>query len=93
METLATVVGFASGFALMGYHRSPIGLLATSLAVDAALAPLTVVIAIRHGRPAGLWTLLGLAFGMWALAAVLLLRPVRKRLPPSAQFPHTPDAA
>src|SRR5262245_41089393 len=41
MQTVATILAYASGFALMGYRESPAGLIATSLAVDASLAPLT----------------------------------------------------
>ncbi len=92
MQTLATVVGFASGFALMGYHQTPVELLATSLMVDASLAPLTVVIATRHGRPAGLWMVLGFVFGMWALVAILLLSRAETR-PPSDHFPPPSHAA
>jgi hypothetical protein len=95
MKTLATVVAFASGFALMGHHQAPAGVLATSLAVDASLAPLTAVIAARHGRGAARWAFLGFVFGMWALAAALLLARAGRQAPPSPteQFPPTSDAA
>ena len=58
MQTLATIVAYASGFALMRYHESPANLLATSLAVDASLAPLTVIVAMRRGRAATLWAII-----------------------------------
>lgn len=94
MQTLATVIGFASGFALMGYRESATNLLVTSLAIDASLAPLIAVAASRRGRQAILWAILGFAFGMWALAAVLII-PARKHAPhpPSSEFPPTSDAA
>ncbi len=93
MQTVATVIAFASGFALMGYHQSPANLLATSLAVDASLAPLTVVVARRRGRQLAPWAVVGFLFGAWALAAIMLI-PARKgaQHPPS-QFPPTSDAA
>ncbi len=95
METLATVLAWSSGFALMGYHASAVNLLATSLAIDASLAPLTATIASRRGRPAWIWALLGFVFGTWALAAILLVKradPESNR-PPSQPFPPPSDAA
>jgi len=94
METIATIIGFASGFALMGYRESAATLLVTSLAVDASLAPLTAVIAMRRGRATVLWTILGFAFGMWALAAVLMLPASRPKPRPTVpDYPPTSDAA
>ncbi len=93
MSTLARVVSIASGFALMGYQLPPATLLGTSIAVDLALAPLTAVIAGRRGRSKRIWTVVGLVFGMWALAAVLLLRPIRSPRPAPQHLPPTSDAA
>jgi hypothetical protein len=75
MSIIATIVGYASGFALMRLHKPPIDLIATSLMIDAALAPLTAVIAARRGRSPMRWTILGFALGMWALAYVLIVAP------------------
>ncbi len=80
MNTMATVLGFMSGFALMGYHQGPLDLIATSLAIDATLAPLTAIIASRHGRSTALWAILGFALGMWALAVILIA--TRRSEPP-----------
>jgi hypothetical protein len=94
MQTIATIVAYASGFALMGYHESAATLLATSLAVDASLAPLTAIVAMKRGRPLILWALIGFVFGLWAFILVLI---VGKRedavasLP--SNFPPTSDAA
>ncbi len=94
MSTLAHIVSIASGFALMRYDLPPATLLATSIVVDLALGPLTAVAAGRRGRSARLWMALGLAFGMWALAAVLLLPPTRPARPaPPPHIPPTSDAA
>ena len=73
MSTIATILGFMSGFALIGYHETPARLIATSLAIDASLAPLTAVIAARRARSPAFWAVTGFAFGMWALAIALLI--------------------
>jgi len=94
IETIATIVAYASGFGLMRYHESAANLLATSLAVDASLAPLTAIVAMRRGRPAMLWAIVGFLFGLWAFIAVLLLgrpKPSNPRQP--SEFPPTSDAA
>jgi hypothetical protein len=75
MWTIATILNVTSGFALMRYRGGPAEIIATSLVIDAALAPLTATIAARRGRSPLVWALLGFALGMWALAAALLLRP------------------
>ncbi len=93
METLANILSLTSGLAVMGYRLPPATILATSIVVDLALAPLTAVIASRRGRNAARWTIAGLALGMWALAAVLVLpAPNRPRSGPP-DFPPTSDAA
>ncbi|HJU10825.1 MAG TPA: hypothetical protein VJ728_08105 [Candidatus Binataceae bacterium] len=71
---VAEILGFTSGFALLGYHESAVRMIATSLVVDASLAPLTAVIATRRARSTVFWAIVGLALGIWALATVLLLR-------------------
>lgn len=91
MLTLARILGLASGFALMRYHLPPAGIIATSLIVDATLAPLTGVIAARRGRSPWRWAVLGFPFGMWPLAYVLLVRPRTHASDPA--YPPTSDAA
>ena len=96
MEIIAKIVGLASGFALMRTHKAPLDMIATSLMVDAALAPLTGVIAARRGRSARRWVLAGFALGMWALAYVLIVgprQPVVPTEPESPARPPTSDAA
>jgi len=73
MSTIATILAFTSGFALLGYHETTIRLIATSLAIDTSLAPLTATIAARRSRSPAFWGIAGFALGMWALAAVLLI--------------------
>jgi hypothetical protein len=96
MQIIATIIGLASGFALMGLHRGPVDMIATSLIVDAALAPLTAVIAARRGRSAMRWAIGGIALGMWALAYVLIVvlrRPDAPVHPENPAQPPTSDAA
>ncbi|HLX36361.1 MAG TPA: hypothetical protein VKR29_01120 [Candidatus Binataceae bacterium] len=93
MQTVATIIAYASGFALMRYHASAANLLATSLAVDASLAPLTAIVAARRGRPTMLWAAVGFLFGLWAFMVVLLIgKPKPRELAPR-EFPPTSDAA
>ncbi len=95
MSTIAAVLSLTSGFVLMRYRGGPAEIIATSLVIDAALAPLTATIAARRGRSAMVWALLGFALGMWALAAALLLRQPRASTAPhpGAPPPPTSDAA
>jgi len=93
MQTIATILGFASGFALMRFHEPPAEMIATSLIVDAALAPLTAVVAARRGRSAALWSVVGFALGMWALAYVLIVRPQQPEAPASPETPPLPPTS
>jgi type IV secretory pathway TrbD component len=92
MQTLATILSITSGFGLIGYHEGLDRMIATSLAVDASLAPLTAVIASRRGRSVLFWIIAGFGLGMWALAYVLLFTPRHGR-PSDSQYPPTSDAA
>lgn len=95
MHTLAIILSLMSGFALMGNQLAPESIVATSIVVDLALAPLTAVIAARRGRRASIWAVAGI-FGMWTLAAVLLLpaiSPERAARPEPPAYPPTSDAA
>ena len=91
MQTLATILAYASGFALMHPRESAANLLATSLAVDASLAPLTAIVANRRGRDTRLWAVIGFPFGLWAFITVLLIGKPRPTTP--EEFPSTSDAA
>ena len=61
MWTIATILNVTSGFALMRYRGGAAEIIATSLIIDAALAPLTATIASRRGRSLVIWSLLGFA--------------------------------
>lgn len=95
MTIIASLLSIASGFALMGYREPPANLIATSIVIDLALAPLIAIIASRRGRSALRWTVAGLVLGAWALAAVLIIprsRPAPSR-PDTPRYPPTSDAA
>ncbi len=95
MTTVAAIVSYTSGFALMRFRGSPLEAISTSLAIDAALAPLTALVAARRGRSAILWAVIGFVFGAWALfwaLVVLSFKPVRSD-PSGPGFPPTSDAA
>jgi hypothetical protein len=72
MWLLALILSTTSGFILMRYRLPPLETVMTSIIVDLALAPITVIIAHRRHRPISLWVALGLLFGAWALAWVLI---------------------
>ena len=93
MQILANIIALTSGFALMRSHKAPLDMIATSLIVDAALAPLTAVIAARRGRSAVRWVAAGFAFGMWALAFVLVFAPRRSDAPVPPQAPANPPTS
>ncbi|HVA77200.1 MAG TPA: hypothetical protein VNF27_04860 [Candidatus Binataceae bacterium] len=93
MHTLATILSLTSGFALMGNRLAPATILATSVVVDLALAPLTAIIAARRGRRTSVWAVAGLAFGMWSLAAVLLMPAVSSERAPRPEPPAYPPTS
>jgi hypothetical protein len=72
MRFIALLLGITSGFALMRYRLAPLDTIMTSIVVDLALAPITAVVAYRRNRSVTLWVVLGLVFGAWALAWVLI---------------------
>jgi hypothetical protein len=92
MQMWATALGLASGFGLMGYKETPINLIVTSAVINLALAPLTAIVARRRGRSGTAWAIIGLCFGVWALAAALVLIAPPKSRPPG-QVPPSPHAA
>jgi hypothetical protein len=96
MWMIASILSVTSGFALMRYHGGAGEIIATSLVIDASLAPLTATIAARRGRSPLVWAVLGFALGMWALVATLLMRPRAQELrtdPRPTAPPPTSDAA
>jgi len=95
MTTIAHILSFASGFALIakGYHESPANLIATSIIINLALAPLTAIVAMRRNRSITAWSIAGVALGAWALACVMILPEYRPAPPRPPEYPPTSDAA
>ena len=95
MTTIASILGIASGFVLMGYREPPANMIATSIIINLALTPLTAIVASRRGRSAVRWTIAGLLLGAWALAAVMIIPAPSQPAPPrpDAPYPPTSDAA
>ena len=93
MTTIAHILSLASGFALMGYNGSPENLIATSIIINLALAPLTAIIAMRRNRSLTAWAIAGVALGAWALACVMILPAYRPAPPRPPEYPPTSDAA
>jgi type IV secretory pathway TrbD component len=77
----------------MRLHKAPVDIIATSLIVDAALAPLTAIIAARRGRSAMRWVIAGFAFGMWSLAYVLIVVPRQPDAPVHPENPARPPTS
>jgi hypothetical protein len=92
MPLIAFILSITSGFALMRYRLPPLTTAMTSIIVDLSLAPITVIIANRRHRSIGRWTLLGLAFGAWALAWVLIF-PLRPSTPVTPDDDSQPSPA
>jgi hypothetical protein len=92
MQLAALILSIASGFALMRYQLPPLTTAMTSLVVDLSLAPITSIIARRRNRSTRLWVVLGLAFGAWALAWVLIF-PLRRPKAATPDDPHPSRAA
>lgn len=84
MHIVAVALAVGSGFFLMRPHASSEELIATSLLIDAALAPVTVMLARERGRSALRWGLFGAALGIWALAAAFLVWGWEREQPQAA---------
>jgi hypothetical protein len=92
MTHLATILALTSGFVLARAHESAANLIATSLVLDAALAPVTAIVAARRGCSIARWSIVGFIFGVWAFAWVLLFKPERSA-PNADSVPPTSAAA
>jgi hypothetical protein len=81
MEFAEMAVGYLTGLHLLAPRRLefPV-LLVTGMVVNICNAIMCRLFARNNGYPARLWALLGLIFGMWAVA-FLLLFPKRESVP------------
>lgn len=66
-------LGYFTGLRVLGGNLSFPTLVGTALAVHLLDGIMCRLFARNNGYPKNLWTALGLVFGVWALAALVLL--------------------
>ena len=80
MSDLKTLLGYFSGLAFL-QSDIPLGtLLATMLVVNICDAVMCRLFAHNNGYPKNLWTVVGFVFGIWAVAALIVM-PRREKRP------------
>jgi hypothetical protein len=78
MPDLKSVLGVLSGLAFLRGDLELDTLLPTMIVVNVCDAIMCRLFAHNNGYPKNLWTAIGLVFGIWAVAALILL-PKRER--------------
>jgi len=79
MSDLKTLLGYFSGLAFL-QSDIPLGtLLATMLVVNICDAVMCRLFAHNNGYPKNLWTVVGFVFGIWAVAALIVMPKREKR--------------
>jgi hypothetical protein len=66
-------LGYLTGLRLLAPHMAPGTLLRTALVVHTCDAVMCRLFAHNNRYPKNLWTLLGLVFGIWAVAVLIVL--------------------
>ena len=79
--SLATLVSWVTGLALVAPDLEPRAVLGTALALHTCDAVMCRLFAHNAGYPRNLWTVVGFVGGLWAVA-VLILLPRRAVAPP-----------
>ena len=80
MSDLKTLLGYLSGFAFL-QSDIPLGtLVPTMLVVNTCDAIMCRLFAHNNGYPKNLWTVVGFVFGIWAVAALIVM-PKREKHP------------
>ena len=85
--SLAIVLGYASGVALVTPALDSSALLGTALTVQICHAIMCRLFAHNNGYPKNLWTVLGLVAGLWAVAVLILLPRRKVASPPPRPLP------
>jgi len=67
------LVGYFTGLRVLGGNLSFSTLLGTALVVHLLDGIMCRLFAHNNGHPKNLWTVLGFIFGIWAMAALVLL--------------------
>jgi hypothetical protein len=80
MSDLKTLIGYLSGLAFLQSDIELGTLLATMLVVNTCDAIMCRLFAHNNGYPKNLWTVVGFVFGIWAVAALIVM-PKREKRP------------
>jgi hypothetical protein len=78
MDQLEIYLGFLSGLRFLDASLPLGSLFATALVVNVCDAIMCRLFAQNNGYPKNLWTAVGLVFGLWAVA-FLIVMPKRER--------------
>jgi hypothetical protein len=84
MSDLKTLLGFVSGLAFLQPDIPMKTLLATMFVVNTCDAIMCRLFAHNNGYPKNLWAVIGFVFGIWAVAALIVMPKRDKRPSPVA---------
>ncbi len=79
MSDLNTFLGYLSGLRLLRSEIPLPTLVATMIVVNICDAVMCRLFAHNNGYPKNLWTAIGLVFGIWGVAALIVMPKREKR--------------
>jgi hypothetical protein len=82
MSELNTFLGVLSGLRLLHAEIPLPTLVATMIVVNICDAVMCRLFAHNNGYPKNLWTAIGLVFGIWGVAALIVMPKREKRFEP-----------
>jgi hypothetical protein len=83
MSELNTFLGVLSGLRLLRAEIPLPTLVATMIVVNICDAVMCRLFAHNNGYPKNLWTAIGLVFGIWGVAALIVMPKREKRTEPA----------
>jgi hypothetical protein len=83
MSELNTFLGVLSGLRLLHAEIPLPTLVATMIVVNICDAVMCRLFAHNNGYPKNLWTAIGLVFGIWGVAALIVMPKREKRTEPA----------
>jgi hypothetical protein len=83
MSELNTFLGVLSGLRLLRAEIPSPTLVATMIVVNICDAVMCRLFAHNNGYPKNLWTAIGLVFGIWGVAALIVIPKREKRSEPA----------
>jgi hypothetical protein len=83
MSELNTFLGVLSGLRLLRAEIPLPTLVATMIVVNICDAVMCRLFAHNNGYPKNLWTVIGLVFGIWGVAALIVMPKREKRAEPA----------